>query len=99
MTSDKKLLKKCINRLLDGKPLMLEDSEYRYFRKGEIVDVPEGEVEALEHGIFKNVITGWLKYVELDHVDWLYRNYTEEEKEHLFYSIGFSNVIEKEHSR
>ncbi|MDF2435396.1 MAG: hypothetical protein JWP44_5027 [Mucilaginibacter sp.] len=109
---DAKLFKKCINYLLDGNRLYIQDKVYGYFRKDDVIEEDEQAFQVLENGIFRRHTSDgyghpqeihWIRVCELDQVDYLYGGwdgkFTDEQKEELFLGLCFTLVMKKEHSR
>lgn len=101
---DKKLFRKCIDCLLDGFPLFIEDAEYKYFRRSAIIEEDDGSAyRVLENGIFKRCNRHinfsnsgiWLRTINLDEVDFLYETFDKEEKERLYMDICFMMAMEE----
>jgi hypothetical protein len=98
---DKKLFRKAINYLLDGFTLEIGTVKLRYYRKDDIVESEDWDVQVLDNGIFQaflssdrsGIYTKWMKVAELDAVDYFFKELNDTEKEELFISICASMAM------
>jgi hypothetical protein len=105
---DKKLFRRAINFLLDGFTLEIQQGVYlRYYRRHTIIENGDWEQETLDNGIFQQFeasdargkYTSWMKMVELDDVDYFFKDMSNEEKEELYITMCASMVLTKSKRR